>query len=839
MRTALLPSFACVALLSGHAFAQAEFTFPMNVESIDSAAKTVTVTPDYAIFSQLMNNEQVVLHDMYLPGGELISVELERISIERRKYGFIVDGRVRNDLLDGLDLSIWKGTVVGSASSEVFLSFSREGSRGWVQRGTSVIHVMPQPDENGNWTRGSSVLVSEQTLNDNGSKLDGFCEYDRVSGTLGERTVTPPRNPLQDDIDGEGFVNQQLGSCTIRECTIAIETDYQLFQVFGSLGAETAYVTSLTAAASDRYEGEVSTTLTYPYVQFYTTSNDPWSTPEGGGSSVDMLYEFQAAWVGNIPTGARIGHFLSGAGLGGGVAWLDVLCNNTNNFSVSGNINGNVQFPVQQQPNNWDFIVFNHELGHNFGTPHTHDFCPPLDQCAPNGYFGQCQNAQVCTNSGTLMSYCHLCSGGTGNITTYFHPGAIGVMQPLVDSCLPLYSGLTVDAPTLISPTATTAVSATIVGNIIGNVELRYRYNGGSYQTLVMNNVSGNLYSADLPAANCGDSPEFYISYTNATCGAVTAPAGGATSPYTAVVGDATTAFSDNFESDLGWTTQNLGASSGDWQRGVPVNDGGWDYDPMSDGDGSGSAYLTENQTGNTDVDGGAVELYSPVIDMSGANITVSYQYFLRLTNDDGSDRLLVEASSNGAAGPWTTIATHDTNGGLNWRNASIDMSASGVTLGSNMMLRFTANDSGNQSIVEAGLDGLSVDSITCGGGGGPLAYCSSGGNSVSGLGAQLSHVSGTPGGVLTVQLDNVPTTPGILFFGPTQSDTAFGCGRLCISGQLTRSSVYSPGSNSFQAVWDTTGIASSPFNIQYWYRDPSNLISCGDVFNTSNALGY
>jgi len=44
--------------------------------------------------------------------------------------------------------------------------------------------------------------------------------------------------------------------------------------------------------------------------------------------------------------------------------------------------------------------------------------------------------------------------------------------------------------------------------------------------------------------------------------------------------------FVDNFESNQGWTTENLGALSGDWQRGVPVNDPGWQYDPESDGDG-------------------------------------------------------------------------------------------------------------------------------------------------------------------------------------------------------------------------------------------------------------
>ncbi|MBU0616324.1 MAG: hypothetical protein KKI02_01265, partial [Planctomycetes bacterium] len=173
----------------------------------------------------------------------------------------------------------------------------------------------------------------------------------------------------------------------------------------------------------------------------------------------------------------------------------------------------------------------------------------------------------------------------------------------------------------------------------------------------------------------------------------------------------------DNFETDLGWTAVNLGATSGDWERGVPVDDPGWQYDPQSDSDGSGQCYLTENVAGNSDVDGGAVQLISPTIDMSTAGATISYDYYLHLTSADGSDRLLVEINSNDGEGTWIEIARHDTNGALAWRHHEItqaDLDAAGVTLTSTMRIGFTVNDADPQSIVEAAIDAFQIVTFVC-----------------------------------------------------------------------------------------------------------------------------
>ncbi|MCA9295162.1 MAG: hypothetical protein KC983_01570, partial [Phycisphaerales bacterium] len=176
---------------------------------------------------------------------------------------------------------------------------------------------------------------------------------------------------------------------------------------------------------------------------------------------------------------------------------------------------------------------------------------------------------------------------------------------------------------------------------------------------------------------------------------------------------DGVVLFADDFNSDLGWTESNEGATSGDWDRGIPVNDQAWDFDPLGDADGSGFCWLTWNGFGNTDVDAGAVALLSPTLDMTAGSIVIEYDYFLRLTNTDGAtDQLLVEINNADGAEftPWTPIAAHATDGGLDWRHhviTQVELDAAGVTLTSTMRLRFTVNDADPQSVVEGGLDGF------------------------------------------------------------------------------------------------------------------------------------
>jgi len=841
-----LAGFSCVATASAQvpipSVSEPSVLVPIGGEP---GLDALRVELDRSRLARLAHLDALTLVGVPMPDGTVVDLDLVRIRHERMKFDFTVNDAPRPDLLRRLELSLWKGAVRGDADTEVQLSFSRTGASGWIRRDGALVHVLPRRDAQGDWTRGDSLLVDESVLNAVGMRFDGSCAAAEIPDRAAERVGPLTRVPGEIEPVG-GSIGLSGSGCGLRECRIAITSDFQWYQKFNDLSAQTAYTATLLGFVSDRYEAQASTLLTFPSVAFYTTAADPWAAQDVAGNDCqDVLLELQAAWVGNLPANADIGHLLSGANLGCGVAWLDALCDPNFNFSVSGNLNGTITFPIQQQPNNWDFIVVAHELGHNFDALHSHDYCPPLDECPPTQYFGACQTQQVCSVQGSIMSYCHLCAGGTANITTLFHPTSAADMTAAAAACLPLLAGISANPPTLVAPNVATPVSVAIAGTPTSPIQLVWRPNASTpYAAIDLVNSGGGIYTGSLPPLSCGDSPNFYFAFTEATCGLLTEPNGAPTNSFSIEVTVLATAFSDDFQTNSGWVASNLGATSGDWQRGVPVNAGNWEYDPVSDGDGSGSCWLTQNSTGNTDVDNGSVELLSPALNLSSPTATLEYLYFLRLTSSGSTDELRVEASASGTGGPWFTVAVHNTDGGLSWRSHQIPRSAflaAGVTPGAATRLRFIATDTNPGHIVEAGLDGLRIAVGTCTAVG--ANFCASTVNS-SGGPAIISATGSASiaANDLVLQAAPVPaSSTGLFYFGPTATQVTFGNGFRCVTGTIRRLGIVPASGGALTRVIDNAVppsagvlVAGSTWRFQAWFRD---VAAGGSNFNLSNGL--
>lgn len=394
-----------------------------------------------SLLLELETAPTVTLHGFPLPGRPDGTLALSRVELPFSEDAqLFVDGVPQpggpRALIAGL--SLWSGTVLEAPASRVYLALSPAGAQGFVefaQGPERLVHVVTERTPGSD---GSPALV--RVVEDGGLEALGVlpppqacAEARSVPSSVG-LPQSPSGGPLL------GGSEPGIEAFNIVNCRVAIETDFQLYQRFGSTVALTNYVTSLMAAISDRYVTDVQTRLSIAYLGVYTTAADPWDAQDSGGDAGDVLDEFRAAWTGSgWPAAAALAHFISGANLGGGVAYVGVLCNQSYGFGVSGNVVGNINWGAWTGASasfTWDFVVVAHELGHNFGAGHTHSYCPPLDQCYTN-----CNSTTVCS-SGTLMSYCHLCSGGMNNIVLEFHPVVANVMRNAVNSSCLGYSVL-------------------------------------------------------------------------------------------------------------------------------------------------------------------------------------------------------------------------------------------------------------------------------------------------------------------------------------------------------------------------------------------------------------
>ena len=407
-----------------------------------TARPGVEVLVDAASLADLQYFDHVRLHGFPVPGGGDVTLELDRIPLPiARDAVLAVDGApVAGGLHAALeDLSTWGGRALELPGSRVFLALREAGPEGWIElpfEDGRFIHLTTETVATPE-AAATCRLIHEDDLLAlapgarpplcSGMELVPGAQLPSRSAFQGAGSAAPGAPPGGEDPPTSGLV-------TVAACRLAIETDFQFFQKFGNAPDATAYVTGLIAAVSDVYFEHVQTTLTIAYLGLHSTSADPWNAPDVGASAGALLSEFRSSWNSSgWPVSADLAHFMSGADLGGGIAYVNVLCSPNFAYGVSGNMNGNIDWGSWTGNSGsltWDFVVVAHELGHNFGAEHTHEYCPPIDTCTTN-----CTGGTTCS-LGTLMSYCHAC-GGMNSIDLRFHPQVSNIMRSRVDaSCL-------------------------------------------------------------------------------------------------------------------------------------------------------------------------------------------------------------------------------------------------------------------------------------------------------------------------------------------------------------------------------------------------------------------
>lgn len=196
-----------------------------------------------------------------------------------------------------------------------------------------------------------------------------------------------------------------------------VEVDYDIVVGKGGVQQATDYVMGAFSQVAILYANE-SINLVVNELFAWNVA-DPYTGP----STSNYLTQFRNYKNGNY--NGDLAHLVGYSG-GGGIAYLDVLCNSYYGVAYSA-----INATYQNVPTySWTIMVLAHEIGHNLGSQHTHACAwngdnTRIDNCGGQaGYTeGNCNsNPPLPANGGTVMSYCHLIGGVGINLYIGFGP---------------------------------------------------------------------------------------------------------------------------------------------------------------------------------------------------------------------------------------------------------------------------------------------------------------------------------------------------------------------------------------------------------------------------------
>ena len=417
-----------------------------------------------------------------------------------------------------------------------------------------------------------------------------------------------------------------------------VEVDKDIHDGKGGVTQAANYVSGVFSQVSTLYADE-SINLVVNEIFVWDTT-DPYTGP----TTLDYLVQFRQHLNGDY-NGADLAHLVGYEG-GGGIAYLDVICSSTFGVAYSDIHSSYSTVPTYS----WTVNVVTHEIGHNLGSPHTHDCAwngdnTPIDNCGPAaGYTpsGCYDNGQT-PDEGTIMSYCHLLGSVGVSFTENFgpQPGDLIRSEVYNASCLDPCSAVSTTDAGIASVEMPKGV---VCGNTVSPVVSLFNYGSETLTSVSINysldgnpaqnyNWTGSLSSnqaaeVTLPAVNFSNgSHTFTVSTSSPNGGADDEPANNeATSSFS--TGDNTLTLSitlDNYPAETTWSitdnSNNVLVSGGSYSNQPPyttvneqicLTDGCFSFnifDSYGDGIccdfGNGSYTLTDNATNSVLASGG------------------------------------------------------------------------------------------------------------------------------------------------------------------------------------------------------------------------------------------
>lgn len=382
---------------------------------LDVAAGASRVVADWPVAPGVHREVELTRFEVYAPDARVVKIEGRRVvELPRSRLAFF-HGRLADDEETRLIV-----TVDPETRTLEGLAVTAEGMR----------ELRPSRAKG---TAGSYVVAASEALTPDGEEPSWSCGQESHAATF----------------DGIGSLSSPLEATTakaitsLHTATIAVDTDNELMSAKfqNNTTAATNYIANLIARMNIMYERDLLVRL----VQGLTilrpsTTADPYTA---GTSTIDGLNQFTSHWSGGCfgacaGVSRALSMMLSGkassANSAAGVAWVGSLCSTSYGYSFT------QVFKFAQDTSASDARIVGHELGHNFGSPHTHCYSPAIDGCY-NGESGCYSGSTTCpapatyngvTNvTGTVMSYCHLNGCGAKEV---FHPRTIDLVAPVIQN---------------------------------------------------------------------------------------------------------------------------------------------------------------------------------------------------------------------------------------------------------------------------------------------------------------------------------------------------------------------------------------------------------------------
>ncbi len=249
-----------------------------------------------------------------------------------------------------------------------------------------------------------------------------------------------------------------------------------------------------------------------------------------------------------------------------------------------------------------------------------------------------------------------------------------------------------------------------------GTVSLYYRVVPGAFISSPVTPLGNSTYLVSLPASPCGSTLEYYLSAAGVGGVNVRNPLDAPAHVHSVIVTKREIVLADDFETDQGWSATSAGGAGtkGDWVRVAPVGTSAQPGFDASPGDKS-TCYITGQHFGGSagtgDVDGGPVQLVSPIAQTDAPDALIRYWVWFQSLGDGLADTLQVELSRD-AGNTWTLVETITNT--LGWEPRQFALSDFPQMVGSDIQLRFTTADLTNDSLTEAGIDEIKIEAILC-----------------------------------------------------------------------------------------------------------------------------